>query len=317
MSTPHREECRTTTGPLNARGHCWPSPLGALLAGLVGAAAFVAVCGIRPLDPGDLGWLTQEDPAKYSLGWSFFRTSPWTLPPGANPAYGLGIGSSVLFSDSIPLFALLFKALRCLAEVQQYSGWWLLLCFGACGWLLMGLAVRNATARLLGAALLCFAPSLLWRLYGHYSLMAHWLVLLTLWLAIAPPDRRRWPAAWGGLLCTAALVHAYLLAMVAALWASDLARRALAVPAASSARWRRSVLARLAAEALVLPGGVALCLWTAGFFVLRGSSSPGGFGVYAMNVLAPLDPDGQWSRLLPDLPDAAGREAGSNLYRPA
>ncbi|GAA0585875.1 hypothetical protein GCM10009416_25240 [Craurococcus roseus] len=290
--------------------------LGAVLAGLIGAVAFAAVCGVRPLDPGDLGWLTQGDPAQYLLGWSFFRESPWTLPPGANPSFGIEIASSVFFSDSIPLFALLFKALSPLVEVQQYFGWWLLLCFvlqGVAGWLLMGLAVRNAAARLLGAVLLCFAPPLLWRLHGHYSLAAHWLVLLALWLAVAPPlGRRWWPFAWGGLLCAAALVHAYLLAMVAALWASDLARRALAA-AAGAGGGRRFAFARLAAEALVAPGAVALCLWAAGFFMVRGGLSPGGFGVYAMNALAPLDPDGQWSRLLPDLPDAAGREAGSNF----
>ncbi|MBD0276110.1 MAG: hypothetical protein ICV73_29815, partial [Acetobacteraceae bacterium] len=54
-----------------------------------------------------------------------------------------------------------------------------MLCFvlqGVAGWLLMGLAIRNLAARLLGAALLCFAPPLLWRLHGHHSLAAHWLV---------------------------------------------------------------------------------------------------------------------------------------------
>jgi hypothetical protein len=300
-----------TAGMLRRR--CQPPTFNAILAALIGFGAFAAVCGIRALDPSDLGWLTQGDPAQYLLGWSFFRNSPWTVPPGANPDYGLELASSVFFTDSIPLAALPFKALAWLAKIEQYFGWWLLLCFvlqGVCGWLLMGLAVRDAAARLLGAALLCFAPAFLWRLHGHYSLMAHWLVLLALWLALAPSNPRRWPLAWGGLLGVTALVHAYLLAMAAALWASDLARRGLAAPVAER---RLPVLARLAAEALLLPWLVALCLWAGGFFVVRGGLSPGGFGTYAMNLLAPFDSDGQWSRFLPDLPDAPGREAGTNF----
>lgn len=291
------------------------APFGAALGGLAGLLVFVVVCGVRVLDPGDLGWLTTGDPAQYVLGWSFFRASPWAVPPGINPAYGLELSSSVFFTDSVPLFALLFKALRPFLDVPQYFGWWLLLCFvlqGVAGWLLMGLAVRDGAARVLGAALLCLAPPFLWRLHGHYALMAHWLVLLGLWLAAAPPERRRWwPFAWCGLLCAASLVHAYLLAMAAVLWLSDLARRGSMAAAARDER--RSAVARLAAEGVVLPGALALCLWAAGFFAVSGGLSPGGFGTYAMNLLAPLDGDGRWSQLLPDLPGAEGREAGSNF----
>jgi len=272
---------------------------------------FTAICGMSVLDPDNVGWLRYGDPAQSFLGWSYFRISPWSLPPGANPHYGMEISSSIFFSDSIPLFAFIFKILRPILEVQQYHGWWLLLCFflqGICGWLLMGLAVRHMITRLLGAVLLCTMPFLLWRLYGHYALMAHWLLLLALWLAIAPPNRR-WPFVWASLLCIAALVHSYLLAMTVALWVSDLARRALTFPAGN----RRLGLVYLAAEVLVIPGAVALCLWAAGFFIIRSGHAAGGFGVYAMNLLAPIDSDGLWSRLLPDLPNGKNRDAGSNF----
>lgn len=59
----------------------------------------------------------EGDPATHWLGWQFFRNSPllqWPL--GANPDYGMEIGSSIIFSDSIPLLAFIFKPLGAFAR---------------------------------------------------------------------------------------------------------------------------------------------------------------------------------------------------------
>src|SRR5262245_16573097 len=78
---------------------------------LTGVLAFVGVTGGRILRPGYIDWLMgSTDPAANFLGWQFFRHTPiFQFPLGDNPSYGVGMGNSIVYSDSIPLFAFLFK----------------------------------------------------------------------------------------------------------------------------------------------------------------------------------------------------------------
>ena len=95
--------------------------------------AFVMLGAVR-LDPTSTLWLDQGDIAQHYLGWHFFRGEPWMLPLGANPRYGLDMGSSIVFTDSIPLLAMAFKAVRTVLPAHfQYAGLWMAFCFVAQG----------------------------------------------------------------------------------------------------------------------------------------------------------------------------------------
>lgn len=277
----------------------------------------VTVFGLGPLDPRRQGWLLAgplgPDPVQLWLGWSYFRASPWSLPPGANPDYGMELGTAIYFADAIPLLALVFKALRGLVEVPQYVGPWLLACGilqGVLGWRLMGLATRHPLARVCGAGLLVLQPMLINRMAGHTPLAGQWTILAALLLACGPGEGgQRRALAWGGLLALTALIHSYLLAMVAVLWGADWLRRTL------DGGWAR--LRNRVAEAVAVPAAVAAALWTGGFFLLPGGhdsgpgSDQGGYGDWNFDLLAFFD-GGQWSGLLPDLPDPGHWEAGSS-----
>ncbi|MDB5372377.1 MAG: hypothetical protein JWP04_1019 [Belnapia sp.] len=300
--------------------------LGGVAAGLLGAVLVIVIFGFGPLDPWHQGWLLAgplgPDPVQLWLGWSYFRVSPWSLPPGANPAYGMELGTAIYFADAIPLLALGFKALRGVVDVPQYVGPWLLACgilHGVLGWRLVGLATRDPLARICGAGLLALQPMLLNRMAGHTPLAGQWTILAALLLVCGAgqgtrfgPGMGRRTLAWGLLLATTGLIHSYLLAMVAPLWAADWLRRALA------GRW---VMARrpiwLVAEALAVPLAVAAALWAGGFFLLPGGydsgpgSDTGRYGSWNFDLLGFLD-GGQWSALLPDLPDPGHWEAGSS-----
>src|SRR3954471_15595373 len=85
------------------------------VAALLGVAVVLSLFGLAPLNPRNEGWLWTElgvDPPQLWLGWTYFRHAPWALPPGANPDYGLELGSAIYFADAIPLLALPLKALR-------------------------------------------------------------------------------------------------------------------------------------------------------------------------------------------------------------
>ncbi len=283
--------------------------LGALAAAIIGAAIVAYAFGLQVLPPWRTGWMLTgtigPDPVQYWLGYTFFKRAPWTWPPGLNPDWGIEIGSSVFYSDSIPLLAFAFKALHPLVEVSQYWGLWLYAC-GALqavmAWRLIGLATPHPLPRVAGAVLFALSPTMLNRLGGHFALGAHFLLLagLHLCLTSAAPWRRL--AQWAGLILAASLIHSYLLPMVAGLWASDWLARAVA-------RDRRPAF--LAAEAVAAPGAGVFGLYLAGFFLLGSGfgGTWGGYGAMQLDLLAPFDSP-PWGAVLPDLPGPDHLEVG-------
>ncbi|WP_409318432.1 DUF6311 domain-containing protein [Pseudomonas sp. KCJK9016] len=266
-----------------------------LLPLLLGALVFFLVIGPPALNPQDIAWLEQGDPATHYLGWEFFRYSPWTFPLGLNPSYGLELSSSIIFSDSNPLLALLFKPFSAwLPDTFQYFGLWLLACCvlqAWFGWKLLGLISGHPVIRLLGTGLLVFSPAMFLRMGAHLSLAGHFLILAALYLALVPDlRRRRW--AWGTLLAVTSWVHAYLLAMVALIWLADLLGKAFS---------RELTPRHGLIEGGLLFALVSGCCWQAGYFSIADGAASAGFGLYRMNVLSPVDPAG-WSLILPNLP---------------
>ncbi|RJF99359.1 DUF6311 domain-containing protein [Noviherbaspirillum saxi] len=274
------------------------------LAVLVGIAAFLLSTGGRLLRPKYIDWLWQQDPATFFLGWHFFRSTPllqWPL--GANPAYGAEIGSSVVFSDSIPLLALLFKPFAALLPATfQYIGLWLLLCFvlqAVFAGRLLARFTEDRWLRVVGCAFFAVAPVFLWRLYGHYALCGQWILIAGLCLYFS---RSFSFTRWLLLLSAAALVHAYLLLLAGAIWAADLLQKLVR----KEIGMVRAVLSLAAGGA-----GVLLVMWAAGYFMIEGEGLKGSATVlYRMNLLSVFDPEEIWSRLAPNLPQTDGDYEG-------
>lgn len=243
------------------------------------------------------------DPATHWLGWQFFRQAPllqWPL--GANRAYGMEIGSSIVFTDSIPIMAFIFKPFSAwLPETFQYIGIWVLLCFmlqAYFAWKLLSLITPNRWLALVGSAFFAIAPVYMSRLGMHYALFGQWVIVASLYLYWS---RQFSLLRWLALLSIVSLIHAYLLAMVLALYMTDLVQR----------RWSAQITLARAAGSLL--GGlclVALVMWGAGYFMLKAGVQSGGFGFYRMNLLSLLDSNGVWSQLLPDLPNMPGDYEG-------
>ncbi|WP_218068315.1 DUF6311 domain-containing protein [Candidatus Thiosymbion oneisti] len=272
---------------------------------LLGTSAFFLIVGPQVLRPDNIAWLANGDPSTHYLGWHFFRNSDWSFPIGLNPDYGLELGNAILFSDSNPLLAFLFKPFSSLLpETFQYFGWWLFACFVLQAWFawkLVGLVSEHPAIRLLGAGLFVFAPPMIWRLLGHLSLVGHFLILAALYLSLRPTQHMR-TVLWALVLVVAALVHPYLLAMAAALWLADLTQILIRHerPAKSAVLELVGILAL-----------VGLACWQAGYFTVGSGVSTGGFGLYRMNLFSILDPNG-WSYILKNLPQAEGEYEGFN-----
>ncbi len=274
---------------------------------IIGVAVFVAVVGPTPLYPTNIAWLSTGDPATHFLGWQFFRNTEWLFPVGLNPNYGMELSSAIIYSDSIPLLAILSKLFSpVLPETFQYFGIWLLVCFilqSWFGWKLVGLASDSIVIRALGAGFFAFSPPMIWRLYGHFSLVGHFLIVAALYLVLCPTLERRW-LKWGVLLAGTASIHGYLLAMVGLLWLADLAGR--------TTNGEQTVRKSLG-EFFALLAVIALVCWQVGYFSIEDGGVGGwGYSYYRMNLLSPIDSD-NWSYILKDLPGGEGDYEGFNF----
>lgn len=281
------------------------NPVSAFLVGLV---VFVALTGGRVLDPGYVDWLIGQDAimvdrTMHYLGWEFFRHSPvLQFPLGANPAYGSEISSSIVFTDSIPLLALLLKPFDgVLPEPFQYSGFWILASFclqAMFAWKILFAIGNDRILALTGCVFFALAPPALWRLTAHYALFAQWVLLAGLYLYVRRPFSS---SSWYLLLAVTALIHAYLLFMVAGIFVADLLQR----------RWLAQT--NTAGCVAVFGAGTTvtvLVMWVVGYFMVGTGVEIGGFGYYRMNVLAPVDPDSGWSILLRDQKQGPGDYGG-------
>jgi hypothetical protein len=225
----------------------------------------------------------------HTLGWFFYRLSPWSWPPGASQ-YGLELGNSIALVDGLPLLAIPLKALSAfLPETFQYWGWWHLACFVLQAWFAVLIAYHLGLSRILqlAAAIFCLIqPAFLARLDVHMALSGHWVILAAIYLYVRRPAPPLW--AWPLLLATVSAIHGYLLAIAFAIWFAAFVQRL----------WLRSVPPRrLTVEAALAFAAIIATLWFCGV-LMAGSYESFGFGRWRMNLLGPFNPD-FWSLLLP------------------
>jgi hypothetical protein len=271
----------------------------------IGAGFFLWIAGLRLIDPREIGWLMRLDWQIHFLAWHLFRHEPWHWPPGRIVSEFYPIGTSIAYTDAIPLAALALKPwASVLPDPFQYLGLWLLICFalqGVAGAALIGCWTERTSLRVAGATLFVLSPVLLDRV-GHVALASHWLLLFALWLYF-----RRWsggPAArigwWTLLVVLAVGLQPYLWAMAMPLSVAAAVRYAVA----DRAYRGRDVAAHLAAAIAV----TAIAGWFVGWFVISSPEdrSMGGLGFYSMNLLGLLASNG-WAALGPAVPVFEGQ----------
>lgn len=272
-----------------------------LLGSATGTVFFLNILGLKIVDPTQISWLMRGDWHFNFLGWHFFRGEPWHFPLGKITDFFYPVGTSIGYTDSIPLMAFLLKPFHSILPADfQYLGLWLLLCFvlqGIFGLLLLKLVTTNRFLQWMGATFFVVSPILLHRI-GHVALCAHWLLLAGLWLYFKPwqPVSSYRPfISWALLVGTSALIHPYLTVMVLGL--------ALAFYVCWGLVERHSSLYAMAGQLGCLGLLVLGLWWQAGYFLIDNEQMVARtLGHYSMNLLAFINPWGDWSLLLRNLP---------------
>lgn len=281
-------------------------PLETLAVAAIAVGFFLALYDLSLLDPTHYVWMLTGDATQHLLGWRFFVSEPWSWPPGRIASYGFPHGTSIVFTDSIPLLALLFKPFASwLPPDWHYFGFWMLTTYMLNGWFGLRLAARltdRPVSRVLAACFFIVAPPVIMRSGGHEALMAHWIVLAGIGECLSAWSARRW-----GLLCAvAALVHPYLLLMTLGLM----------LAAACTQGWTSRELSpvRLAGQVLGVGAVTALTMALAGYFSVSGAIAAEGFGYYSMNLNAYIDPWFNWSRFLRQRPVGTSGQYEGFMY---
>lgn len=286
-----------------------------LLGTLLGLAAFLCVYGVSALyvtnDAFLRGGYIEQDVQQHYAGWLFYRQSPLSLPLCETDHLNWPDGTSIAFTDSIPLFAAFFRLLSpLLPQTFQYFGLYTALCFalqGGFAALLVGLFVHSDLTALLGSVPFVLSPILLERAFRHTSLAAHFLILAALYYYVLGTRQNRF--CFKGLFAVNALaiaLHPYFVPMTYAVTFALLAghvqrNRKPAKPAAFLA-------ADLAATACVG--------WLFGVFSGSGAGGAGNqYGYFSMNLNALWNPTSRgvvWSLFLPVQNQTGGNYDGFN-----
>ncbi len=172
--------------------------------------------GIGILNPTNIYWLL-DDPYQSFIGWSFYRNADFfTYPLFKNYDLGMEIGSTIIYTDSLPLMTIIFKPFSRLLPVDfQYLGIWILLCYiltAYFGYRIFNLYITESYEKLFCVLLLLISPIFLQRFNnGHIALMSHWIILCSFYVYLNKNYRLRF---WLILILLSSLVHAYILAMV-------------------------------------------------------------------------------------------------------
>lgn len=256
--------------------------LGVVIPIFFGLALFFSIAGYQILRPTNILWITGEDPVQHYLGWALYRFSQWSQPLGLNPNFGLDIGASIIYSDSIPILAILFKAVNpLLTDYFQYFGLWILLCLVlqfVFAWKLLSIFSNEVLFKVGGLLLISISPSMLARIGLHNSLVGHFLLLAAFYLYLTPQKLAKVDLRWFYLVPLAAVIHLYLFLMVWGIWFAHLVDE-------RSAKGVKHVLV----EFIGINTLSFILLWQAGIFSMPlGSNSIIGYGGYGGFPLNPL-----------------------------
>jgi hypothetical protein len=242
---------------------------------------------VFPLTPAP-GPFADGDLAQHVVGQRYFIADAWRWPLLVVPTLDFPEGANIGLTDSIPLIALILKVLAPLLPVGFHGiGLWYAISWVlqpiAAVWCVRATGERRALPALCMAVISVSMPAW-WGRFGHAALTSHFLLLFglgTYFILVRSGTARRWIGA-ALLLGATVLVHPYLLLMNAALIA--------AVPVTLLLRrekcWLGAALGAFCAMLVTL-----LVVWSLGYL---GSTGEGGFGRFAMNMVAPVWPAGSW-----------------------
>jgi hypothetical protein len=276
-------------------------PFAIAVAIVLGLVNTYLLYGWIPIAPTNVDWIFGDN-ATYYAGWALYRHDPHLhFPLAWTERVGYPIGTSIALMDAIPLVAILLRPLSpILPEPFQYLGLFSAACFILQAYFALSLCRRLFPSHpafvMLASVFFVLSAPLTWRAFGHTALLSHWLILAGLDAYFREIGDR--PIAWmrrfwivlaisaGITPYVAAMCFLVALAGVGRLWLEGKGRW-----------WQAAILTAVTAVVLI---GTQVVV---GVIVAPDASaySAPGYGLFSMNLNAPVNPLDYGSILLPQL----------------
>lgn len=269
-----------------------------VITGIVCVMIFGLNYGYKIVNPRYVSWLIAEggDMSQHYLGFNAFRDSSWKLPLGMLDTLVYPNNSSIIFTDSIPIFAIFFKMFSFVLPAQfQYFGLWGVTCFILQG-VLSARIIKNFTDSkvviIIGAAILAFVPAM--NNYTFTAIAGQWILLIGLEPLLAyqkyrDNSRIYWVAALIGILSVG--VHLYFVPMCGFILAGFCVEDII-----SNRKIKRAIITIATFLLSVVTG-----TWLLGGFGSGVEATDAGLTAYSFNLNGFINPLG-WSVIFKDLP---------------
>lgn len=280
------------------------------IGGIIGLILFLIIYGWRILNITYVDWLYEDvnsDLFQTQLGADFFLKAPWKFPLGCYDTYNYPSGTSIVFTDSIPIFAIVFKLFRGMLPTNiQYLGIW-----GAFSFFMQGgiscVILKKYIKKLSIVAAICpiliFNTATIWRLYRHTSLGGgQWIILLALMICVYRKNiNKTWKKVfiWSGITAITVSIHIYFIIMIGIILVAYLINDYL-----ENNLLKEDILIFISAVISTI-----VSFYIIGGFAVGSSIVEEGLGMYSMNINSLFNPMG-YSNYLKDLPSNPGQYEG-------
>ena len=270
-----------------------------VMAGAIGAFVFILLYGVKVLNPCYTDWLMSGgDLSQHYLGWKMYRNGDWTFPIGLTDQLAYPYYTSVIFTDSIPIFAVFFKLLSPILPANfQYFGFWGIMCFTFQGILsakILQKFLKDHLLVLLGAVFFILSPICIQRMFGHTALAGQWLILLAIYTIVYYEEKfcenKNAVLIYGflGILCSA--THVYFVPIVGIVLCAF-----VLISIVKSQKILQGFLPLISFLSMVMT-----TVYLLGGFTSNMTAQSGGLGHYSFNLNSFFNPMG-WSIYLKNL----------------
>ena len=256
--------------------------------------------GLEFINPKNTKWLINGDLSTYQLGWKYFRDDIWRFPLLSNPNYGIYRNSNIIYSDSIPILAIIFKLIRfILPENFQYFSAWIFLSINLqfyISFLIIKKFTNDNFFSLIGGLFFITACIFIHRSGIHLSLFGQWVILLyfLFHLDVNQNNQRKHKLY---TILISILIHFYFTLILLILYLSEKIYFLL--------KKKNSILSEFFDVFKVLSFSLFL-MYVVGYFSIGIDDGLGwGYGFYNFNLNSFFNPKGKildeinWSNFLP------------------
>jgi len=258
----------------------------------------------------NIGWISSYDMLSHQVAWQFFYNDIWHFPLGKNPNYGMDMGSSIVFTEAVPLLSIIFKVFKnFLPNNFQFFSFWIFLCFFfqlLFSYLIIYHYTQNKKYSTISSFIFLLAPVLLYRIPIHIALVGQWIILASFFAETIKKEKIRF-YYWISILVVSSLIHFYFTLMLSLIYAIFVLDRFLI-----NKKFLKSL------KEIFIPFTFLLfVMYLSGYFEIPLTDSLGyGYGHYKANVLSFFNPattigaNFSWSNFLPSIPIAGGEHEG-------